>query len=1000
MRAPRGVFALLVPLMVASAAISATLPPGLAAADPAWPASGGLVLAEVMTGGVSASDEYVEIANAGATNADLGGCELIYVTATGATTTRKASFTSPLLLVPGQHLLVANAAGIYGPLADATYSGGLAADGGAVALRRLDGTVLDAVGWGTAANSYVEATAAPAPPAKSSIERLPGGSSGNTRDSNDNRADWFVQPNPIPQSLASTPVPGPSATPSATAVATVTMSPGPTPTDTATSAPTYVAPSPPVPTATPQPSLASEPTETPLATATSEPTDSPQPTETPATTDTPEATDTPETTDAPTPTASPIPTPTATPTPAPTAKASATPTASPTTSSTPTATPTPTSTRSPSPSPSPSRSATSSPSPTARPSTSPSPTEQALDLEMIAAARAQPPGARVHVAGVVTVGPGLVGADDLFAIQDSSGGIFVRLSPPEDGLAIGCSVEVEGTLAAPYGQLEIRDTTSLTVGDDDTELSGARAELTDVGEQTEGSLVTIRGAVDSVQTDSGRLTIMVGDGTTAVRVLADPPAGLSKADVAKGDVVLVTGIVGQHATATGRLDGYRVWLRRRADLVIRAPIETEAPDPTSAPTSAPTGTPVYGNLSAALGTRGAAVDVEATVTATAGLLDIGNPTVVVDDGTAAVAVILPAAADAPRVGMRVRVTGKIGSWEGGPTVIASQVAAQGILQAIDPRPTAGPLDSSLEWQLVQVCGRIDRFVPAGARWRADMLVDGHTVTVLGEPSVAIALTKSSVGRLAVVVGIVRRSTSDSSVFQMIPRTSLDFRLGPSPEALGATAGLGSAGPSGGSPVSSGSAVGAATTSVGIGSLSAYIGRTVTVAGLVTKTASGTATIDDGTGEVRVGGSAAADALAMLEPGDAIEVTGLLEQDEGGLIIKADPLSVVDLPGDRGEATTTPGDLVDLAAGVSAAVTAPSTAAAATIQRVSPATAPANGVALLALILVAIGAVAAALAFARRGGSLRRLAVPVSPLAAVLLARLDPRRPKPGPRRGK
>ena len=964
MRAPRGVFALLVPLMVASAAISATLPPGLAAADPAWPASGGLVLAEVMTGGVSASDEYVEIANAGATNADLGGCELIYVTATGATTTRKASFTSPLLLVPGQHLLVANAAGIYGPLADATYSGGLAADGGAVALRRLDGTVIDAVGWGTAANSYVEATTAPAPPAKSSIERLPGGSSGNTRDSNDNRTDWFVQPNPIPQSLASTPVPGPSATPSATAVATVTMSPGPTPTDTATSAPTYVAPSPPVPTATPQLSL------------TSEPTDSPQPTETPATTDTPEATDTPETTDAPTPTASPTPTPT------------------------PTATPTPTPTRSPSPSPSPSRAATPSPSPTARPSTSPSPTEQALDLEMIAAARAQPPGARVHVAGVVTVGPGLVGADDLFAIQDSSGGIFVRLSPPEDGLAIGCSVEVEGTLAAPYGQLEIRDTTSLTVGDDDTELSGARAELTDVGEQTEGSLVTIRGAVDSVQTDSGRLTIMVGDGTTAVRVLADPPAGLSKADVAKGDVVLVTGIVGQHATATGRLDGYRVWLRRRADLVIRAPIETEAPDPTSAPTSGPTGTPVYGNLSAALGTRGAAVDVEATVTATAGLLDIGNPTVVVDDGTVAVAVILPAAADAPRVGMRVRVTGKIGSWEGGPTVIASQVAAQGILQAIDPRPTAGPLDSSLEWQLVQVCGRIDRFVPAGARWRADMLVDGHTVTVLGEPSVAIALTKSSVGRLAVVVGIVRRSTSDSSVFQLLPRTSLDFRLGPSPEALGATAGLGSAGPSGGSPVSSGSAVGAATTSVGIGSLSAYIGRTVTVAGLVTKTASGMATIDDGTGEVRVGGSAAADALAMLEPGDAIEVTGLLEQDEGGLIIKADPLSVVDLPGDRGEATTTPGDLVDLAAGVSAAVTAPSTAAAATIQRVSPATAPANGVALLALILVAIGAVAAALAFARRGGSLRRLAVPVSPLAAVLLARLDQRRPKPGPRRGK
>ncbi len=75
----------LVLFLVAAAAAAATLPPGLAAAGPAWPPSSGLVLAEVMTGGASASDEYVEIANAGPTAADLGGCELVYVTASGAT---------------------------------------------------------------------------------------------------------------------------------------------------------------------------------------------------------------------------------------------------------------------------------------------------------------------------------------------------------------------------------------------------------------------------------------------------------------------------------------------------------------------------------------------------------------------------------------------------------------------------------------------------------------------------------------------------------------------------------------------------------------------------------------------------------------------------------------------------------------------------------------------------------------------------------------------------
>ena len=700
MPAPRRVSAVLVSFVVVSALFAAATPPGLAAADTAWPPSSGLVVAEVMTGGASASDEYVEIANSGSATVDLGGLEVVYVTASGATTTRKAVFASPLSLAPRSHLLVANAAGIYASLADATYSGGLAADGGAVALRRPDGTVVDAVGWGTAASAYVEGSPAPAPPARSSIERLPGGAAGNTQDTNDNRSDWFVQPNPIPQPLG--PAPTPSPTPAPTVEST--------------------------PTATPD-SSATEPASVPTATETS----TPLPTETPGS--------------------------------EPTSVASAVPSAG--------STPDDTATPSPEPSPSPSSSASA-----AQPTT---------DLETVAEARAQLPGTRVHVGGVVTVGPGLVGVDGVLAVADSSGGIFVRLSTPCCELPIGRSIEVEGTLAAPYGQLEIRELDWLAAGADDKEPAAMRVDLGDIGERTEGSLVTIRGTVDSIQTDAGRVTITIGDGLDSVRALADPPAGISRSDVARGDVILATGIVGQHATATGRLDGYRLWLRRPTDILVRALIPTDPPDPTVRP-------------------------------------------------------------------------------------------------------------------------------------------------------------------------VVTRSSGSSAA----------------------------------GPDNAGSSPDTAPARVAIGSLAQYLDLEVTVAGLVTATAGGSATIDDGTGEVRVGGSSAAEALSKVEPGDAIEVTGIVRQDAEGLVVEVDPASIIDEPGGGVE----PQRANPEAAASSAAIptqtpAAPSPAAAASVRIASSPAAPPDGVALVAVLLVVLATVAGALALARRPGWIHL------PALAMRL-----RRPLSGPDRGR
>jgi hypothetical protein len=123
----------------------AARPPAEFAASVAWPTST-LVVSEVQTGGASASDEFAEISNAGAVAIDLTGLEVVYATSTGSTVTRKASWTAATILEPGRHLLIANSAGVSRPIADATYSGGFAATGGAILLQPIGGTPIDAVG--------------------------------------------------------------------------------------------------------------------------------------------------------------------------------------------------------------------------------------------------------------------------------------------------------------------------------------------------------------------------------------------------------------------------------------------------------------------------------------------------------------------------------------------------------------------------------------------------------------------------------------------------------------------------------------------------------------------------------------------------------------------------------------------------------------------------------------------------------------------------------------
>jgi hypothetical protein len=234
-----------------------------------------LVLSELVTGGSSASDEFVEIYNPSPAALPLEGLELVYVTASGATVTRKTSWAAGASeIASNHHLLIANAAGIYAGIADATYATGLAATGGSLALR-IQGamTAIDAVGWGTAASAWMEGSPASAPPAGMSLERLPGGAAGSGQDTDDNLADFAIRSLPDPQNSTAAPTPGetpaPTPTPSASASPTATPEPvsSPTPDGSATPSPT--------PTAIATP--ATTPIETPAATPTATPTAAPTP---------------------------------------------------------------------------------------------------------------------------------------------------------------------------------------------------------------------------------------------------------------------------------------------------------------------------------------------------------------------------------------------------------------------------------------------------------------------------------------------------------------------------------------------------------------------------------------------------------------------------------------------------------------------------------------------------------------------------------------------------
>jgi hypothetical protein len=592
----------------------------------------------------------------------------------------------------------------------------------------------------------------------------------------------------------------------------------------------------------------------------------------------------------------------------------------------------------------------------------------------------------ITVAGVVTAERGRLGTPPLIAIADGTGGIAVRVPDGVTSPTRGTTVLIRGALADPYGQLELRPTsTNFRVTGRGSLPAPLRLAGRDLGEATEGRLAELSGTVLAAPAKgtSGDLTIDIVDAAGAkIRVITDGSSQILATDLVKGRAYRLTGIVGQRASRKGVLDGYRLYLRDRGDIV--AVVATGAgPGASGAPTTV---TPVASALAMPDGTS---VTIEATVTAGAALLDSSGRRIIVQDATGAIEILLPSGGTAPGVGVKVRISGMTGRAWGAPRISATSIQSVGGATAVAPATLQRPPAERDEWLLVRLSGTVVKVERLGDRWRAEIaLADGSKAPVYGQAGAEIPSTAIIVGRRITVIGIVKRPypTASDRRFAVLPRDSADVSIGPAGNgaptgSLAASASSGSAGSGGDSAGASQSAVDI-TPDTDLAALVDHVGQRVRVGGLIARLADDGFDLDDGTALARVelrGDMAAL--LPHLREGEAVAATGLVELVDGAPIVVVDGDGSLLRVGSLGQALPIGGAQAEPSAspdpgGGAVAITADSSSLG-------------TGLAPTSLLAMAIVSILSVLATIVRRRLLRRR------LRAVVVDRLASLRPKPG-----
>lgn len=171
----------------------------------------------------------------------------------------------------------------------------------------------------------------------------------------------------------------------------------------------------------------------------------------------------------------------------------------------------------------------------------------------IAEARSLPLGTVVTIDGVVTVPSGAFSSstfDQGFAIQDRTGGIYVSV-PDNLGFTLRQQVRVTGRLADTVlpGLLVLVDVTDIKAHGSGPKVRPLPVATGDVGEDTEGKLVTISGTITQpiVNDLPFGFIIFINDGSGEVHSFVCASTGIDVSGLSPGQTVEITGFSGEFA---------------------------------------------------------------------------------------------------------------------------------------------------------------------------------------------------------------------------------------------------------------------------------------------------------------------------------------------------------------------------------------------------------------------------------------------------------------------
>ena len=171
----------------------------------------------------------------------------------------------------------------------------------------------------------------------------------------------------------------------------------------------------------------------------------------------------------------------------------------------------------------------------------------------IAEARSLPLGTIVTIDGSVTVPSGAFSSstfDQGFAIQDRTGGIYVSV-PDNLGFELRQQVRVTGKLSDTVlpGLLVLVDVTDVKAHGTGPKVRPLPVATGDVGEDTEGQLVTITGTITQpiVNDLPFGFIIFVNDGSGEVHSFVCASTGIDVSGLSQGQTVEITGFSGQFA---------------------------------------------------------------------------------------------------------------------------------------------------------------------------------------------------------------------------------------------------------------------------------------------------------------------------------------------------------------------------------------------------------------------------------------------------------------------